>query len=169
MLSSAARRLLRAAEAAGGDIVRFTAEGMLIMWTYDASIPGAARLAAIAACRCMLTLRDMDQSLLHSTEHLDGGASAAAKEALRLSSLKATAAAARVAGEGSGALRLASRRRPHASDRRMQALRRAAFEAGSFDAMHLGESLLHRSSAFFSSLLRVLCAHPDSCPSCHSM
>lgn len=143
MLSSAARRLLDIAHQSGGDVMRFTAEGMLLIWVYDATQPGAARAAAITACRCMIQLRELDQALLYEEPGArETGAAVPpppiSPSALRGARRQAARAAAAVLGcEMPLGPRAVARRRPPV-DRRTEALRRAAFEAGSFDALHLG-------------------------------
>jgi hypothetical protein len=160
MLSSVARRLLHIAQESGGDVARFTAEGMLLVWAYNATDPGSARAAAITACRCMSRLRELDQALLHEEiGDREAGAAvppppvppSASPGARRLAQKAAAAALARETFLGS---RAAARRRPPI-DRRTEALRRAAFEAGSFDAMHLGESCACESC--LSRVWVVLC------------
>jgi hypothetical protein len=145
MLSSCARRLLSIVHQWGGDVARFSAEGMLLLWVYDETKPGAARAAAITACRCMTQLRELDQMRLHSDPSTGEAANAAvpppplspsgARGARRQA---AKVAAAAIGRESIIGPRAAARRRP-ATDRRTEALRRAAFEAGSFDALNLGE------------------------------
>jgi len=143
MLSSAARRLLDIAHQSGGDVARFTAEGMLLIWVYDATQPGAARAAAITACRCMIQLRELDQALLYEEPGARETGAAVPPPPISPSALRgarrqtARAAAAALGCEMPLGPRAVARRRPPV-DRWTEALRRAAFEAGSFDALHLG-------------------------------
>lgn len=63
------QRLIAIVHEHGGDVVRFTGEGLLVVWPFDrqgANRQTASRAASISACRCALHLLSLNGDLLWS-------------------------------------------------------------------------------------------------------
>ena len=160
-LVSSFERLVTITLSHGGDVIKFTGDGMLVVWPFPRSGPErgpASRRAVISACRCALDLlSSLNGAQLHSDEPPPpGGAGRSAAAGAKATGAGAGASAgggSAIGGDGVGggggskAAAKAKEMMEREALRKLEQLRECSKDSSGFDTLNQGGTHLPRAGA----------------------